>query len=185
MFYSKQRIMSVIALLSFCSAHSMQTERALFVPNKLGNVALYHDDSGFKVLREDGDAVAVQPAFMDKELRGLSNEKLVGLVKAGGYLKLNQFENDGEYSLKVGHRLNGGGLVGAYLGSAAGYFAVNLLGQGIILCVSAPVSFFATPAAGVAVHAAMSKVVMPLIQPLAWTVGTATGVAAAVATGPV
>lgn len=176
----------LLIALSVCGLNAMDRQSALMVPSRLGNVALLHDDeNGFRVLREQGEVVPVQRANMDKELRGLKNEKLMGLVKAGGYLKLNQMENDGEYTIKAGHRLPGGGLFGAYAGSALGFFAVNLLGQGLIGCVSVPVSIFCTPAAGVAVHAALNKVVTPLIQPLAWTVGTATGIAAGVATGPV
>ncbi len=55
----------------------------VFIPSKLGPIRVFHDESGFKIMK-DGDLNVVQNCFVDKEVRNLSDEELsyfLGTIK--------------------------------------------------------------------------------------------------------
>ncbi len=73
---------------------------------------LTHKGNDFFVETEN-TSTKIQRAFIDKELRGISEERLAQLTTTGAYLKLNKMENSNDYALRLGGRLNGGGPVTA------------------------------------------------------------------------
>ena len=73
---------------------------------------LTHKGNDFFVENENETSL-IQRAFIDKELRGISEERLAKLAAAGAYLKLNKMEDSDDYTLRLGGRLNGGGPVTA------------------------------------------------------------------------
>ena len=181
-----KRLLLLLLALSCGMMQAMENQSALMVPSKLGNVALLHDDqNGFRVLREQGDLVPVQRANMDRELRGLSNEKLMGLVKAGGYLKLNQMENDGEYTVTHALRLKGGGAGGA----TAGFWLGKILVHGVVQpfhfwnwcnCISC-----CNPSGRRSIYSHLEKVTLLPAEYVSNVVGVGCGIALGTATGPV
>lgn len=172
-----KKLAIVVAIVA--STASAMENSALMVPSRLGNVSLFHDEEhGFSVVREQG-IVPVQRAHMDKELRGLSNEKLMGLVKAGGYLKLNQMDNK-DYTLKIGHRLPGGGPGGAAAGFWIGATLTNVVGHSVLWGIS----LFAGPASP-GVGTGLSYTFAAPIMAASKAVGVGCGIIGGIITGPV
>jgi len=59
------------------------SESEAFIPKKLGAIRVFHDDGGFKIMK-DGQIQEVQNCFVDKEIRNFSNEELgyfLGTIK--------------------------------------------------------------------------------------------------------
>ena len=144
---SKKSFLSLALICSIGSMQAMQlTERETFIPERLGQLAVIHNNNRFYV-EDENKAKPVQNCFIDKELRGISSERLSGFLK-NGYLSVNRM-SDGEYSLRAQGRLNGGGPVwgfAAYVGAkVAGYVSVAAI------CISVPLSGGAT--APLAAHA--------------------------------
>jgi hypothetical protein len=87
---------------------------------------LIHEQNDFSVKTEEG-SFQIQRCFIDKELRGISEEKLSKLIVAGAYLKLGKINDSNDYTLRLGGRLNGGGPVTASIF----YWTVKGLGYGV------------------------------------------------------
>jgi hypothetical protein len=106
----------IIMTASFSLVQAQQiNKKTLFIPQRLGNISLRHDDNGFSI-ENNSKLFPVQPCFMDKELRGISADKLARLIATGAYLSVNNIGESNEYSLKLSSRLNGGGIGGATAG---------------------------------------------------------------------
>jgi hypothetical protein len=151
--------------------------KSVFVPNRLGEVELFHSDKGFCVLKDDRKHV-IQKYHTDKMIRDMSKEQLQSFL-AVGYVALNQMDN-GEYSLKANGRINGGGLIGASIGAFLGKAAVSVVGHGtiqIIGLLSGPAYF--------PVVIALESCFGPAIETASMAGAVAGGMALAVATGPV
>ena len=63
-------------------------EKNLSIPQRLGNIFLYHYNREFYIVR-NSNAFPIKRYFMDEELRGISKEKLESLIEAGAYLSIN------------------------------------------------------------------------------------------------
>ena len=153
--------------------------RAFFVPERLGNVSLYHDDSGFSIESSLG-IFSIQPWFVDKLLRGITKEKLVRLLAAGAYLAVAKIGDGDEYSLKLKGRLNGGGPGGATAGFYIGKFLTHFVAHSAIL-VAGALTGPAAPATILSLEATFG----PAIEAASNGVGLGCGLLGAVATGPV
>jgi hypothetical protein len=79
---------------------------SVFIPERLGSLQLHHNKDGFHVIN-DGQKHQIKKYFVDKTVRDINKEQLKAFL-LNGYISVNQM-NDGEYSLKANHRLNGGG----------------------------------------------------------------------------
>lgn len=145
---------------------------------------LLHHSKGFSLMRDNGKPVIIQRAFMDKELRGISKEKLDGLIKMGARLELNKMKNSDDYALRLKGGLNGGGIFGAVCGAALAKAAVSVVGHGSILLVSSAVGLFCPPA-GAAVGIALESTCGAMIESASIAAGVAGGIALGAATGPV
>ncbi len=89
------------------NAHKMYIQPfSVKVPERLGNIDLYHGRKGFYV-RQDDKKQAIKKYFTDPILRDMTKTQLRAFL-TNGYLTLNQMD-DGEYSLKAKGRLIGGG----------------------------------------------------------------------------
>jgi len=154
-------------------------KNALLIPNRLGDVSVSHDDSGFTVESSHG-SYPIQRCFMDKELRGISKNNLAKLIATGAYLSVNKFDEGNEYSLKLNGRLNGGGLLGASIGFYAGKFIVNFIGHGAIL-----VAGLMTGPAAPATIVALELTFGPVIAVAGTGAAIGCGILGGVATGPV
>lgn len=131
-----------IALLTsgmLCGMQPTQIAKQNILPNnRLGNFSVLHDIDGFKIKNEHG-LYPVKPWNMDKELRNLSQPNLAKVITANSYLTVNEvYGNKGvDYSLKINHRLPGGGLGGAVLGWIGGVVVTVFL-KGFQSSVSSP-----------------------------------------------
>jgi hypothetical protein len=97
--------------------------------NKL---AIIHKNNDFSVETNEG-TFPIQRCYIDKDLRGISEENLAKLATAGAYLKINKMKDCDAYSLHLGGRLNGGGpLFGAFC-----YWLVKGVGYGVPIVVGA------------------------------------------------
>jgi hypothetical protein len=103
---------------------------------------LVHENNDFRVENEEG-SFSIQRCYMDKELRGISADRLAKFAAAGGYLQVSELKgNNHEYTLKLKGRLNGGGPV---LGNIL-YWGVKALGYGVPATVAtASVAAVAAP----------------------------------------
>jgi hypothetical protein len=181
-------IITAIVSYSFICASELSPidKKALFIPQRLGNISLHHGDkSGFVVKHSDSSNKIIQPHLMDKELRNISNNKLNKLVTAGAYLSVNKMSNSEDYSLKLQGRLNGGGPVGALVGAVVVKSAVHIAAQGIFFGIGSIVSFFATPIAGGAVYTGLTHALTPFVEALSVPLSVAGGIVGGVITGPV
>lgn len=107
---------------------------ALFIPSKIGQVSVIHEDNKFKVQSSTGTH-EVKPWHMNKELRNIPQDQILKLLALGSsYLHVNNMEgNNEEYSLKLYHRLKGGGpITGAilYWGTKAICYGTAAAGAG-------------------------------------------------------
>jgi hypothetical protein len=104
----------IVGLLT-SSALAMNSEivkinkSAFMAPRSLVDISLIHENNNFFV-EKDGIRQPIQKAFTSPLLRTIKPTQLVALHENGGYLKLKQM-SDGEYSLDVLARINGGGPV--------------------------------------------------------------------------
>lgn len=89
-------------------------------------ISLIHQNNNFSVQTDEG-IFPIQRCYMDKELRGISEERLAKFAAAGAYLKLNKMEDSNDYTLRLCGRLNGGGVVLANVF----YWGVKSLGYGV------------------------------------------------------
>jgi hypothetical protein len=122
-------IMSVMELdrISYAdNAHKMYIQPfSVKVPERLGNIDLYHGRKGFYV-RQDDKKQTIKKYFTDPILRDITKTQLRAFL-ANGYLTLNQMD-DGEFSLKAKGRMVGGGP----LFGAAAYWITKSLCYGTI-----------------------------------------------------
>ena len=74
----KRTLLAIIGLVASFGAQAMEdvSNRALIPHSSSGNVTVMHRDKQFFV-SDELKTTHVQNAFVDKEMRGLSNEKLV------------------------------------------------------------------------------------------------------------
>ena len=86
--------------------HLRVPEHSVFVPKKLGGVDLYHDDAGFHIVKDD-KVLPIQKCFIDSPIRNMTKKQLHNYQRYS-YFALNQM-NEGEYTLKAKHRLQGAG----------------------------------------------------------------------------
>lgn len=149
-----------------------------YAPSKLGNVQIVHTDKKFHVI-QNGNMHAVQNAWIDKDIRGIETKQLAKYLKHGNLLYINKAEN-GEFSINAHNRVNGGGAIGAWIGSTLGYGTVTFLGHGTIHLVSACTGPFYTATA-----ATLTQMMTIPIHSAACAAGVAGGIAGGVATGPV
>lgn len=180
MMYKNKCIKALILLLISSSLiQAMKIEKqSLFIPARLGDISVTHDQDSFHVTH-DGQTATVKSWQMDKELRGVTQDKLAKLLAAGAYLQVNQSGNN-DYTLKLQQRLAGGGIIGAGIGAKLGYGLTTFVGHAILLGVS----YVAGPAQPAA-FIALEKVFAGPIHGVACAAGVAAGMTGAIATGPV
>jgi hypothetical protein len=147
-------------------------------------LALNYTKRVFTLIRENAAPVTIQRAFMDKELRGISQEKLDKLAQCGGSLQLHKMENCDDYTLRLKGGLKGGGILGAHLGFMIGKMAFSVVGHGTIIAVSSTVGLFCPPA-GVATQLALQSALSVPIEAASVTVGLACGILTGAGSGPV
>lgn len=82
----------------------------LFIPGVNKNLKVTYENRDFYVIDAKGLKTPIQRAYLDKELRGVSEDTLQKMLDIG-YLTLNKFGED--YSIKFSSRLRGGGPFGA------------------------------------------------------------------------
>lgn len=80
-----------------------------FAPHNLGNIALFHDENGFRVC-QDGTEHAVKKCWMDPLLRSITPDKLEKFFANDCYIAVNKM-SDNEFTLHAKSRLRGGGPV--------------------------------------------------------------------------
>lgn len=110
--------------------------------------------------------------------------ELLKYKSSAPYLSVS-FNDHGEPVLRFQQRILGGGAFGAWAGCWAGKIAVHLIAQGLITCISLPVTIIATPMAGAAVHTALTKATLPAVEIMSIAAAAAGGIGGAVLTGPV
>lgn len=98
----------------------------LFIPERLGNIDLFHSEKGFYVIKED-KSHEVKKYFTDPLIRNMSKKQLRTFLD-NGYLSVNEM-NDGEYSLQAKGRIKGGGPI---LGTAA-YWTTKVICYGVMV----------------------------------------------------
>jgi hypothetical protein len=97
-------------------------------------------------------------------------------------LHISEFGAD-EFQIKQMGQLKGGGVVGTWLGSAAGYASAHAATSGICAIIATPF-YIVNPVVGAAVFVGVSKAAHVLVQPIAYSAAIAGGIAGGVATGP-
>ena len=162
--FSNKLCLSIATLISF-SCFGMMRQ-------------IIRDENGFRVLDGQQEQV-VQPHFVDPLLKRMSPEQLKTFVEQGNRIKAIKM-SDGEYRLEKNVPGLGGGVVGAWIGSALGYGAVTFACHGTIHLVALCTGPFYVATAGT-----LHKMLAIPIHHAATATGIACGLAAAVATGPV
>lgn len=152
-------------------------DKNTFKPATLRRASILHKDNNFFV-RDNTGTHEVSKANMDKPLRSMDKAKL-GMLMKTGYVKVNKL-GEGQYSLQSQNRLNGGGVLGAWFGAAAGGMVVRFLGHGTLVVIAA-----CTGPAFPATLAALEGTLGGFVEGAAVTASVAGGIAGAVATGPV
>ncbi len=105
----KKAIVLPLLISFFIPIHAVRLDKSkIFSPQSLGELSLEHNDAGFFVEDESGSH-QVQNCFADKDLRGVSDERL-GKLLENGHIAVNRM-SDGQYSLRAYRHLNGGGPV--------------------------------------------------------------------------
>ena len=150
---------------------------SVFIPEKFGEMMLYHSDKGFRIYQND-KKYKIDKLFTDARVRNASREELHSFLK-NGYLVINR-TNTGEFTLRANERLVGGGVIGAAIGAFLGKAAVSVVGHGTILIIGA----LTGPAAPVTIIA-LESVFGAAIESASMAGAVAGGVALGVATGPV
>lgn len=148
----------------------------------IGPLKVHHEGDRFSVETPEGDIREVQPAFLSKELRGISTDKLAKMVTAGAHLGVKK-SSDGNYSIDLNERLKGGGAFGAFVGCWIGKTVVYVVGYGTITLVSGAITTVSGPGgvlAGLAMKAALGAAIESASNVGAFIGGTIVGVS----TGP-
>lgn len=117
--------LSFSLLLSFASQASLTVPKAdVHSRPSLGDLALSHKGNEFYVTDQDS-TVQVNRWNLEKDIRGISTEKLAKCLALGARFDINRLDN-GEYKVSMDGRLKGGGptvgvgiMVGGALLSAA------------------------------------------------------------------
>lgn len=151
---------------------------SVFIPQRLGQVELYHDDNGFSI-HKDSKLFPIPSCFIDKELRGISKKDLARLIATNAYLAINEIGQN-EYSLKLNRRLLGGGIFGATIGAFLGKAAVSVIGHGTIFLIGG-LTGPACPYTIIALESCFGAA----IESASMAGAVAGGMALGVATGPV
>lgn len=113
------------------------------------------------------------------------NDKVAEQLKgAPSYIQITEMSN-GDYSLRLNHRLLGGGVWGGICGAWAGKFIASAITHGSIVVAGGVISVFATPIMGGAFIATMEGTFGTAIEGFTTAAAVAGGIAGAVATGPV
>lgn len=77
MFKISMRCLFLVGLFAFGPLEAIQLGKSdVFIPSKLGNVKLFHNQDGFYV-EKDGDICSVQNCFVDKAIRNISTKQLM------------------------------------------------------------------------------------------------------------
>lgn len=166
------------SLMLSLSLLSLPLLGGLRAPERLGSLAVANMPQGFAVIK-DGKVNIIEPDCVDSMLRKMDFKQRNAYLLNGGSLEINQ-ANTGEYTLKTVANLKGGGVIGAWIGSAIGYGVVTGIGHGTIQLIAVATGPFYTATAG-----ALHKMLAIPIHKAACATGIAIGVAAGVATGPV
>jgi len=150
---------------------------AILGKSALGKARLMRDQEGFKVVRK-GRSFPVDPTMVEAPLRTMNDEQL------GKYLTVAKIAvsktSDKNFVLRTHVPGQGGGVFGAWLGSAIGYGAVTFAGHATIHIIGACTG----PWYGATVYTLTQMCAAP-IHAAATTVGVGLGIAAGVTTGPV
>ncbi len=158
---------AAMSRLDSSSVHSSHT---------LGKIGLYHDRNNYFVKHNDSYH-KVEDHATDKTLRSIKKQDLNRFL-ANGYITVNR-DSTGEFNLKSNGRVKGGGVIGAWIGSVAGYGLVTGVGHGGIHLVAICTGPFYMGTAG-----ALHKMLAIPIHKAACAAGVAGGIALGVATGP-
>lgn len=74
------RSLLLVSLLLAGSLKAVQLEKTdLFVPSRLGDVKVFHNQDGFHV-EKDGEIYRVRNCFVDEEIRNISSKKLMQFI---------------------------------------------------------------------------------------------------------
>ena len=149
--------------------------------SSMGPVSVIHANDRFNVI-QGGKIHEVQPAWVDKELRGMTAEQVAKYIKHGNMLKVQKADN-GEFSIRAHNRVRGGGVGGATIGAFLGKAAVSVVGHGTIAIIAGTVGLF-NPPAGWAVAAALESTCGPAIEAASIKGAIAGGILGGVASGP-
>ena len=106
------KIVCALLLSLPLASMAMNQVSSIQAPSSLGQVTLYHNESGFNVI-QDGISHPVRNYNVDKSLRSIK-PKLLGALGNIGYVRINRL-SDGEFKLDLQGRMNGGGPYFAYL----------------------------------------------------------------------
>ncbi len=132
----------------------------------------------FKII--DGDRTQIVPSHLVSPLlKRMSPEQFKAFLAQGNRIRAIK-STDGVYRLEESIQGLGGGLVGAWIGSALGYGAVTAAGHGTIHLVALCTGPFYVVTAGT-----LHKMLAIPIHHAATAAGVAAGLTLAVATGPV
>ncbi|HSC25229.1 MAG TPA: hypothetical protein VLB80_03385 [Candidatus Babeliales bacterium] len=177
-----KKIIAISFSLFTLSIFSMELEtykpNSTFIPQRLGDVKIYHNQKDFYV-KNNHIKYPIKSCFVDKEVRKIDKEQLKEFLANGGYLSLNE-RSDGSYSLNANKRLPGGGVLGASIGAFLGKAAVYVVGHGAIQIVGV----LTGPLYPVTVLALEGCLAVP-IEAASMAGAVAGGIALGVATGPV
>ena len=156
--------------------------KAVFAPERLGSVELYHGKKGFSI-HQDGKKHVIKKYFTDPLMRNITREQL-GAFLQGGYLSINRM-NDGEFSLQARGRLNGGGpAFGAFMYWVTKSLCYGTAAAAVGTTVVATGGVIAGAATAVAANAVTGSVLLTagtstVGTAIATTAGTVVGTAAA------
>lgn len=165
-----------LSLILCSSLSAMELDKKhLSIPQGLGEVKVIHKNNGKFYIND----ARVQIYNTDKELRGVSREKLTSLLAAGSYIQIKQIA-DNDFALSLHGRLPGGGLIGANIGAWVGKAAVYVVGHGAIMVAGA----LTGPAAPATILALEGWFAYP-IEAASMAGAVAGGIIGGVATGPV
>lgn len=152
-------------------------EAAILRTNDTGNCSLHYGINGFKV-KEGSKCHAIESYDLDPELRQLNCTTMAKYLSVGK-IKLSR-GNDGSFMCRSHIDGKGGGVLGFWGGFFTGKFVTHFVCHGAILLAGACTG----PAAPATIAALEATFFLP-IGVAANTVGATTGMALAVATGPV
>lgn len=140
-------------------------------------VGLVYTQEGFYIWDQKG-LTPVKSHDTEKVFRGKKPQQIAAYAQIGGF-KVSKFKN-GEYVVRAGSRLQGGGVVGATAGAWFGYMAMHAIGHTVIWAVGS----LAGPAAPVAI-ATLETTLFPFIAVAAQGCAIGCGILGGAVTGPV